>query len=127
MKRAICFYFLSVLLLLMSGCSMKEGTKQQKVFVEDALECVELLHLGIEYVGFNSKARRTIDSFFEKDYGQGEVEANIKKKISSVYMAFLGKTNFKDSADPNNKTLFSGLVSELNLIEDELDKFDGKK
>lgn len=106
---------------------MKEGTKQQKVFVEDALECVELLHLGIEHVGFNNKARRTIDSFFDNDYRQGEVETNIKKKISSVYMAFLGKTNFKDSVDPKNKTLFSDLVSELNLIENELEKLESKK
>jgi len=105
---------------------MKEGANQPKVFVEDARDCVELLHLGIEHVGFNSKARRTIDSFYEKNYGQGEDEASIKKKISSVYMAFLGKTNFKNSADPNNKTLFSNLVAELNLIDIELEKFEGR-
>lgn len=127
MKRVTCFYILLSCLLFISGCSMKEGAKQQKVFVEDALECVELLYLAIEYVGFNSNARRTIDSFFEKDYGQGEVEASVKGKISSVYMAFLGKTDFKDSKNPNNETLFSDLVSELNLVENELDKFTGKK
>lgn len=94
--------------------------KTRESFYNDAIECVDLLSLGIEYFGFNDRARKTMDSFFDYEYQQGEIEQKIKGKLASAYMAFLGKTNFRDKSDVNNKVLFETLSGELAEIKEEL-------
>lgn len=94
--------------------------KSKEAFLDDALECTDVLSLGIEYFGFNDRARKTMDSFFDYEYQQGEIEKRIKKKLSSAYMAFLGKTNFRDKSDISNKVLFDQILGELAEIKEEL-------
>ncbi len=83
--------------------------KSKKAFYNDALDCTDLLSLGMEYFGFNDRARKTMDSFFDYEYQQGEIEEKIKKNLASTYMAFLGKSNFSDRSDIKNKILFDKL------------------
>lgn len=94
--------------------------KSQKAFYKDVLECTELLSQGMEYFGFNDRARKTMDNFFDYEYQQGEIEEKIKKKLGSAYMAFLGKTTWRDRSDVNNKVLFDKLSGELTEIKEEL-------
>jgi hypothetical protein len=54
--------------------------KSKEAFSNDALECADLLSQGIEYFGFNDRARKTMDNFFDYEYQQGEIEEKIKKK-----------------------------------------------
>ncbi|MGO4548428.1 hypothetical protein AB4Z29_26925 [Paenibacillus sp. 2TAB23] len=97
---------------------MKRKTKE--AFYNNALDCTDLLSIGMEYFGFNDRARKTMDSFFDYEYQQCEIEQRIKKKLASAYMAFLGKTNFRDRSDINNKVLFDKLSGELAEIKEEL-------
>lgn len=94
--------------------------KSQKAFNNDALKCADLLSQGMEHFGFNERARKTMDNFFDYEYQQGEIEAKIKKKLGSAYMAFLGKTTWRDRSDINNKVLFEKLSGELAEIKEEL-------
>ncbi|WP_201005925.1 hypothetical protein [Paenibacillus glycanilyticus] len=100
--------------------------KTQKAFYKDALECTELLSLGMEYFGFNERARKTMDKFYDYEYQQGEIEEKIKKKLGSAYMAFLGKTNWRYRSDINNKVLFDKLSGELAEIKEEL-RLNGRR
>lgn len=97
---------------------MKGKTKE--AFYNDALECTDLLSQGMEYFGFNDRARKTMDNFFDYEYQQGETEEKIKKKLASAYMAFLGKTIWRDRSDINNKVLFDKLLEELGEIKEVL-------
>lgn len=101
--------------------------KTIKTFSNNALECIDLLTWGIECFGFNDRARKTMDSFFDFEYQQGEFEQRIKKNIASAYMAFLGTTNFRDRSDINNKILFDKILSELLEINEELKELNEER
>lgn len=113
------FFLLLALINLLSGCSM--GSNQKPSFQQEALEVLEVLEICIENFGFSESSRLELDEFFESKHN--EEDKTIKKNIASMYMAFLGKTNFKDRNDPKNKELFGKLLTEVNEIKEQLEKY----
>ncbi|WP_422658093.1 lipoprotein [Paenibacillus sp. EC2-1] len=103
------------IILLLSGCSMDREKSTNVEFNDDAVYIVDLLRQCITLFGFSEDVRVVVDDFSEMAYD--EDKEGIKKRILSVYMAFLGKTNFKDKDDPNNNTLHDQLLKELDEIE----------
>lgn len=74
---------------------MRDDSKLEgQDFQSESLSIVDLLRYCIENKGFNEKIRLEIDDFYGISYPDQHEE--IKKEISSVYMAFLGKTDFKN-------------------------------
>lgn len=91
-----------------------------KDFSEDALYVVDLLRYCIENRGFNEKIRFEIDDFYGISYLEQNEE--IKKEIASVYMAFLGKTDFKNIDSEKNDKLLKGLLQDLDEIEEAIEQ-----
>lgn len=89
-------------------------------FGEDALYVVDLLRLCIEKRGFNEKIRLEIDDFYGISYPKQNEK--IKKEIASVYMAFLGKTDFKNIDSEKNDKLLKGLLQDLDEIEETIEQ-----
>ncbi|MFS0871811.1 hypothetical protein [Paenibacillus xylanilyticus] len=104
-----------LLILFQVGCSMSNESD----FVNEAMYVVEVLEASIEHKAFPKSERARIEEFFERELSQEE--AGIQEKLISVYMAFLGKTDFKNTNSEENKTLFEQLNIELNAIDEELE------
>ncbi|MEK8212486.1 MULTISPECIES: hypothetical protein [unclassified Paenibacillus] len=110
-------------LILLVGCSMDRGKNGNgsnlgNDFKEEALFIIDSLNICIENFGFSERLRKEIDTFFEQDHTQQEEE--IEKKIASIYMTFLGKTNFKNKNAATNKELFSQLKKEIDEVRNLL-------
>jgi hypothetical protein len=120
MSVRIMLGIIVVVFILMSGCSMdkKSDIHLEDGFNQEALYIIELLRICMNQFGLPENIRTRINEFFEEDHS--ESQKHIIKGISSVYMAFLGKTNFGDKEDAKNKELFEKLSFELSLIEGEL-------
>lgn len=115
--KLMVLILLSVFLFM--GCSM--DNKKNHDFRQDALNVLETLDICIENFGFPEAARLEMNEFFDTKHKENTKE--IKKRIASVYMAFLGKTNFRDKNDPKNKDLFEGLLREIEEINLLLEKY----
>ncbi|WP_214607689.1 hypothetical protein, partial [Mycobacterium tuberculosis] len=63
-------------------------------FKEDAEYVVDVLEASIEKKGLPKSEIERLDKFFENDYQ--DKEKDIQMKLISIYMAFLGKTDFKN-------------------------------
>ncbi|MDQ0114640.1 hypothetical protein J2T15_004096 [Paenibacillus harenae] len=87
-------------------------------FKEDAEYVVSLLEASIENVGFPKSEKDRLEEFFEYEYG--EKEKDIQTRLISIYMAFLGKTDFKYAENEKNEQLFRKLLAELEKIKLEL-------
>lgn len=112
-------------LILIVGCAMDKTEKEngfnlENDFTEDALFIIDSLDICIENFGFSETLRKEVDAFFEQEHSIQEEE--IGKKIASIYMAFLGKTDFKNKESTSNKELFSHLKKEINEVRDLLTK-----
>lgn len=105
-----------LLILLQMGCNMANESN----FVYEATYVVEVLEASIENKGFPKSEIVRIDNFFDMDLFREE-ENRIQEKLMSVYMAFLGKTNFKNIDSDENNKLFKQLIMELNEIYVELE------
>jgi len=96
--------------------------KEERIedFNEDAFYIVELIQTCIEQFGFNDEIRECINEFMEEEYASVPYSDDVKTKIASVYMAFLGKTNVSNKNDPKNTKLHEGLLYELDSIRNLL-------
>ncbi|WP_411342702.1 hypothetical protein ACE3MZ_13635 [Paenibacillus sp. WLX1005] len=88
------------------------------IFKEDSLYIVDLLKLCIEKKGFNESIRTEINKFYETNYE--DEDPQISEEIASVYMAFLGKTDFKNLDSDASKKHLKLLLSELEHIEEKI-------
>lgn len=116
---------ISLTILILMGCPMgnqnvNSSQIEGKDFGEDALYVVDLLRLCIEKRGFNEEVRLEIDRFYETSYESKD--RAIVKNISSVYMAFLGKTDFKNIDSEKNDKLLKGLLQDLDEIEEAIEQ-----
>ncbi|WP_438497571.1 hypothetical protein [Paenibacillus sp. IHBB 3054] len=87
-------------------------------FKEEVLFIIDSLNSCINNFGFSERLRKEIDAFFERDHTKQEEET--EKKIASIYMAFLGKTNFKIQNTATNKELFNQLKKEMDEVRTSL-------
>ncbi|QUL56311.1 hypothetical protein KDC22_07340 [Paenibacillus tritici] len=90
------------------------GSNLGNDFKEDALFIVDSLEICIDKFGFSEELREEINAFSEQNHSKQEEE--IEKKIASIYMEFLGKTNFKNKNAATNKELFSQLKKEIDEV-----------
>lgn len=99
--------------------NQKEVNSNSNPFKEDALYVIDLLKLCIEKKAFNESVRKEINQFYDTDYEHEDLQ--ISKEIASVYMAFLGKTDFKNLEKYENEQHFKRLIDELDFIEKKLE------
>lgn len=108
--------------ILMMGCDMDKTEKGnfdlENDFKEDALFIIDSLQICIDSFGFSESLRKEIDIFFEQKHSIHEEE--IEEKIASIYMAFLGKTDFKNKESTSNTELFSQLKKEIAEVRELL-------
>ncbi|WP_440110687.1 hypothetical protein [Paenibacillus sp. QZ-Y1] len=103
------------LIFLIVGCSMKNEPE----FKSEAIYVVDVLEASIENRGFPKSEKPRIEGFFELDCT--EEEEDIQNRLISIYMAFLGKTDFRNTDTEENKKLFKQLIYELEKIDEELE------
>ncbi|MFD1883906.1 hypothetical protein [Paenibacillus wenxiniae] len=96
----------------------KESNSNSYTFEEDAFYIIGLLKICIEKKEWNESVRIEINQFYETDYE--DENPQISKEIASVYMAFLGKTDFKNIESVANEQHLQKLMWELELIENKL-------
>lgn len=116
---------ISLAILIVMGCPMgneiRDDSKLEgQDFQSESLYIVDLLRYCIENKGFNEKIRLEIDDFYGISYPKQNEK--IKKEIASVYMAFLGKTDFKNIDSEKNDKLLKGLLQDLDEIEEAIEQ-----
>ncbi|WNS45723.1 hypothetical protein [Paenibacillus sp. MMS20-IR301] len=86
-----------------------------------ALGSIGILESCLEQSAFTEKTRQQMNHFFGLSSEPAGAES-ITRRIAGVYMAFLGKTNFKNKDSDHNSRLFTQLKQELGEIKALLSK-----
>lgn len=119
-KKIILMLILNSILIM--GCDMDktetENFNLENDFKEDALFIIDSLQICIDNFGFSESLRKEIDIFFEQEHSIHEED--ISGKIAGIYMAFLGKTDFKNKESTSNKELLSQLKKEIAEVRELL-------
>ncbi len=115
----------NIILLLLVGCAMGDknnSSSQNGDFKHRALKIVEILELSIKHVGYPEGMKDYINSFYDSDFSSEAEE--IKKKIMMLNIEFLGRVNFKDRGNPENKVLAEQLFEDINEIRNLIEELD---
>ncbi|MEK4516724.1 hypothetical protein NSS64_15670 [Paenibacillus sp. FSL H8-0122] len=95
-----------------------ENFNLENDFRDEALFIIDSLQICIDNFGFSESLRKEIDIFFEQEHSIHEED--ISGKIAGIYMAFLGKTDFKNKESTSNKELLSQLKKEIAEVRELL-------
>lgn len=121
-KKIIIMIMLILNSILIMGCEMDktetENFKLENDFRDEALFIIDSLQICIDNFGFSESLRKEIDIFFEQEHSIHEED--ISGKIAGIYMAFLGKTDFKNKESTSNKELLSQLKKEIAEVRELL-------
>lgn len=121
-KKIIIMIMLILNSILIMGCEMDktetENFNLENDFRDEALFIIDSLQICIDNFGFSESLRKEIDIFFEQEHSIHEED--ISGKIAGIYMAFLGKTDFKNKESTSNKELLSQLKKEIAEVRELL-------
>lgn len=121
-KKILIMIMLILNSILIMGCEMDktetENSNLENDFKDEALFIIDSLQICIDNFGFSESLRKEIDIFFEQEHSIHEED--ISSKIAGIYMAFLGKTDFKNKESTSNKELLSQLKKEIAEVRELL-------